>query len=240
MTLINYEDKYFLYKKVSNINLVVSLADCGFEMHPKLKNYNNNLEFIKKHFKVSKIFTSSQTHSDIVHICNEHFINGIEGDGLVTNLKSVALGVFTADCVPIFLYDTKNQVISTVHSGWKGTYKEIVNKAIDIFTEKYNCNVNDLEIYIGPHNMKCCYEIGEDLKEKFLNHQTFKNNPNIFNGNNLNMIECIKMSILNKGVLNNNINIMNYCTYCSTNLKFYSYRRDNSTLNRIFSFIFIN
>ena len=240
MVVINYEDKLFLYKKINNVNIVTSLADCDFPMHPQLASYYWNLHFIKKHFNLSTICTLSQTHSDIVHVCTEDFLSGIEGDGLVTNLKSTALGVFTADCVPIFIFDTEKNVVSAVHSGWQGTYKEIVNKSIDLFIKEYKSNIENIQVYIGPHNMKCCYEIGDDLKDKFLNHETFKNNPNIFHGNNLNMVKCIKMSLNTKGVLNNNIHIMNYCTYCSTDPKFYSYRRNKESLNRIFSFIFID
>ena len=240
MKLIQLEDKYFLYKKIKNINLVVSTANTEFGIHPKLENYDQNIEFIKKKFDLLKIFTVSQTHSNIVHTCDYDFVNGFEGDGLITKEKKCAVGVFTADCVPIFLFDTNKQVVSVVHSGWKGIYKEIVVNDIDVFIEKYNSNVSDICVYIGPHNMKCCYEIGEDLKNKFLNHERFKNNLHIFNGNNLDMVECIKISLLSKGILEQNINVINYCTYCSEDVKFYSYRKNNLSLNRIFSFIFID
>ena len=80
MKLIQLEDKYFLYKKIKNINLVVSTANTEFGIHPKLENYDQNIEFIKKKFDLLKIFTVSQTHSNIVHTCDYDFVNGIEGD----------------------------------------------------------------------------------------------------------------------------------------------------------------
>lgn len=240
MKLIKIDEKYFLHKKVQNISMVVTTANTDFGIHPKFDNYKENMDFIKKSFGLSEIYTVSQTHSDIVHVCDEDFVSRVEGDGLITTQKNRAVGVFTADCVPIFLFDENKGIVSAVHSGWKGVYNEIVLNAIDIFVQKYNSKVEDITIYIGPHNMKCCYEIQDDLREKFLNHHRFKNNPDIFYGNNLNMIECIKNSVVSKGILEQNINLINYCTHCSNDVKFYSYRRDKESLNRIFSFIFIN
>lgn len=240
MELIQHDKKYFLYKKFKNINLVVTTANTEFGIHPKLENYGENIKFIKEKFNLLKIFTASQTHSDIVHICGYDFLNGIEGDALITKEKKCAVGVFTADCVPIFLFDVNRQVVGIVHSGWKGVYKEIVINTIDKFVEKFNSDLKNIFIYIAPHNMKCCYNIGEDLKKLFLEHDRFKNNSLIFNGDNLNMLECIKASVIYRGIPIQNIISSNYCTYCSEDVKFYSYRKDKLSLNRLFSFIFID
>ncbi len=240
MKLVNYSGKYFLHKNINNINLVVTTANSDFGIHPKLDDYEKNMNLIKEIFKLSNIFTLSQNHSDIVLVCDENFKNGIQGDGLITTNKNTAIGVFTADCVPIFIFDKNKQVISIIHSGWKGTYNEIVLNSLNKFIHIYNSNLKDIEIYIGPHNMSCCYEVGEDLKEKFLNHKRFASNEKIFNNNNLDLSECIKASILSSNLSRENIKTMGYCTYCSEEVKFYSYRKDNGSLNRIFSFIFIN
>lgn len=240
MKLVNFDGKYFLYKKINDINLLISTANSEFEIHPKLRGYSQNIDFLKNKFNLSKISTLSQIHSDIVHICDSDFVNGIEGDGLVTNNRKHGVAVFTADCVPIFLFDEKKKIISAVHSGWRGTYSEIVNNSVDIFTEKYNSDVNDINVYIGPHNMACCYEVSEDLKEKFNNHYNFSKGKNIFRGNNLSLLDCIKISLKSRGIPDENINVIDYCTYCSEDVKFYSYRKDSTSLNRIFSLIFID
>ena len=139
----------------------------------------------------------------------------------------------------MYLLHSQKYIVSILHSGWKGTYNEITVNAINIFLEKYYSNINDIVIYIGPHNKVCCYEIGEELKRKFSEHYKFKQNNNIFNGNNLNLLECIKTSVLNCNIPLENINVINYCVHCSNDVKFYSYRKDPKSLNRIFSFIFI-
>ena len=239
MRLISLEGKGFLFEKIKNINLVFSTANGDFSLNPKFDNYNDNIEFLKRVFNLSKIFTVSQNHSDIVHICNHGFKNGVEGDGIVTSELDCAVGVFTADCVPILLFDSNKGIVSALHSGWRGTYEEIISNAIDVFVQKYNSNLNDVFVFIGPHNKECCYEVGEDLKDKFLNHDSFRENSNIFIGNKLNMSECIIISALKKGIKRQNIFESDYCTCCSRDVKFYSYRKDK-TLNRMFSFIFIN
>ncbi len=240
MKLINLDNKYFLYKKIDNVNLLISTANSEFNIHPKLDGYNKNIDFLKTKFNLSKISTLSQIHSNIVHICDSSFINGIEGDGLITDESDHGIAVFTADCVPIFLFDKNKKVISAVHSGWMGTYSEIVLTSLNMFLKNYNSSIEDIVIYIGPHNMKCCYEVGDDLREKFSSHHKFKDKKDVFYNNNLNLLECIKISLTSSGILSENIHVIDYCTYCSEDIKFYSYRRNRNSLNRIFSLIFVN
>lgn len=238
MDLINYEGKYFLYKKIGNINLVTTTANSDFGFNPKLKTYKGYVDFVKNKFGFEKLFTVSQVHGDVVRKCDFNFSNGIVGDGLITNQKNFALGVFTADCVPIFLFDRVKNVISILHSGWRGTYDEIIVNSINMFVNDYGSRIDDIEIFVGAHNRVCCYEVGDELINKFLEKDVF-NSSNIYSKNNLNLFECIKASALNKGISELNISSCNYCTYCSEEVKFYSYRKDKTSLNRILSFIFM-
>lgn len=239
MKLIEFDNKYFLYKEINNIGFGITTANSEFGIHPKLENYDKNIKFIKEKFNLNDIFVVSQIHSDIVIECDENFTSGIEGDGLIIKEMNRGIGVFTADCVPIFLFDSKKNIVSVLHSGWRGTYNEIVIKAINIFVKKYHSDVNDIVIYIGPHIKVCCYEVGEELKYKFSNHHRFQKNNNIFNKNNLNLLECIKTSVLDCNIPIDNLNVIDYCVHCSKDVKFYSYRNEPNSLNRIFSFIFI-
>src|SRR3712207_9545829 len=110
-------------------------------------------------------------HSDDIYI-----YNGLkyDGDALITNKRRIAIGVFTADCVPVLIYDKKNLVVAAIHSGWKGTLNCIVSKTIDTMINRYNSNIKDLEIYIGPHNMMCCYEVSEELIHTFKSSNIYK------------------------------------------------------------------
>ena len=73
-----------------------------------------------------------------------HFINKnykfkkkkLNGDALITNVKKIALGVLVADCVPVLIYDKNLKIISAIHAGWKGVYKEIIKKVVKFFIKK--------------------------------------------------------------------------------------------------------
>ena len=73
-----------------------------------------------------------QTHSNkVVEIKKNNYKTKIKADAMVTKMKGVALGVITADCVPVILYDVKNQIIGCIHAGWKGAYLNIIKNTIN-------------------------------------------------------------------------------------------------------------
>ncbi len=111
-----------------------------------------------------------QIHSDKTYMYNKYYenIKDEEGDAIITIEKNVAVGVFTADCVPIIIVNEEKKVVAAVHSGWKGTFNSIVVNTINKMKEEYNINVANTKVYIGPHIRQCCYEVSEELKEKFI------------------------------------------------------------------------
>ena len=91
----------------------------------------------------------------------------IKADALITNVKNVAIGVLTADCVPILIYDKKLKIISVVHAGWRGAYKNILEKVINFFKKK-GSNINNLLAVVGPCITEKNYEIQKDFKNRFI------------------------------------------------------------------------
>jgi len=88
-----------------------------------------------------------------------------EGDGLITNEPNVALTVFTADCVPILLYDPVKNAIGAVHAGWRGTALDIVGEAVRKMENLYNCRLSDIKAAIGPCISKCCFVTDLDVAD---------------------------------------------------------------------------
>ena len=73
-----------------------------------------------------------QTHSNrVIEIKKDNYKKKIKADAIITKMKGIALGVMTADCVPIILYDVKNEIIGCIHAGWKGAYLDIIKKTIN-------------------------------------------------------------------------------------------------------------
>ena len=77
-----------------------------------------------------------QLHSNKIFFINKISKKKLLGDGLITNIKNIAIGILTADCAPILFYDPKKNIIGAAHVGWKGAYKKIGKKMISNF---FNC-----------------------------------------------------------------------------------------------------
>ena len=92
----------------------------------------------------------------------------LEGyDAFVTDLPGIAIGVRTADCVPILLYDPVHRVIAAVHSGWKGTVLKISKNTISLMGERFGTHPADLQAVIGPAIGPASFQVGEEVVEKF-------------------------------------------------------------------------
>ena len=169
-------------------------------------------------------------------IKKEDYLIYKEGDGLITNIDNTAIGVFTADCVPIIIIDDNNNM-AAIHSGWKGTYNSIVLRTLEKMREEFNTDINSIKIFIGPHIRECCYEVSSELKEKFLNKTKIKENT-LFNGRNLSLEECILKDIRSFNIKEDNIYSLNLCTHCEKDIKLFSYRKSVGTYGRLFSFVF--
>ncbi len=118
---------------------------------------------------------SDQVHSDEIMVVDQRHrgmgitcesqIKGV--DGLITNVSGVALTTFYADCVPLFLYDSVQQVIGMSHSGWRGTAKKIGPKTLKKMGDIYGTKPEHVYVGIGPAIGSCCYEVSEDVKKEF-------------------------------------------------------------------------
>lgn len=88
-------------------------------------------------------------------------------DALITDLAGVPLGVFTADCVPVFLFDPLRRAVGMVHAGWRSTVRSITELAVRAMNEKLGCDPANLWAAIGPSIGQCCYEVGGDVHAAF-------------------------------------------------------------------------
>ena len=245
MNYLNVNDfkvfKDFWVLEGEKINLVFSNAEMNRSFNRHTEEGINNLLSLKEDFNVNEVQYIRQIHSDKVFVYkgnDEEFIEN-EGDGIITNEKSVIVGAFTADCVPVLLVDEVKCVVGAVHSGWKGTFNDISKKAVEKMIKEYGSNVEDIRAYIGPHIRQCCYEVSEELKEKFIEKFNMIPEENLFNGRNLRMELCIESDLKTIGLKDENIYSLKLCTHCEKESKLFSYRASNGTYGRLFSFIYI-
>lgn len=238
LELLKKKDDFMVIED-EKFQVVFTNAEKGRSFNRSTEEGIEELESLKKEFKVDNVVYLKQIHSDkiLVYKGDGESIKDEEGDAIITNEKNVIIGVFTADCVPVILIDEESQVIAAIHSGWKGTFESITFKTIEKMKLEFNANERNIKAYIGPHIKKCCYEVSEELKLKFIDKKTTINKEELFHGNNLNLEACILDDLKRAGVKEANINSLNLCTYCSGDVKLHSYRKSQGSYGRMFSFI---
>ena len=116
------------------------------------------------------VIQGHQVHGSRVAVIDRPWMTReeLEGfDAFITDLPGVAIGVRTADCVPILISDPIHRVIATVHSGWKGTVLKISQSAINLMGERFGTTPEDLQVVIGPAIGPKSFQVGEEVAEKF-------------------------------------------------------------------------
>ena len=114
-----------------------------------------------------RLVMPQQTHTanaGVVTLADELFP---ETDALITQLPDVAVGVRTADCVPVLLYAPDIRAVAAVHAGWKGTVGRIVANTIRKLREM-GATPELVKAAFGPSICGECYETGPELAQRFV------------------------------------------------------------------------
>jgi polyphenol oxidase len=144
-----------------------------------------------------------------------------EADGQATALRGLAPMVMTADCLPIAL--AGEGAVAIVHAGWRGLAEGIVAEGVRAVRELGGTGM--IEAAIGPGAGACCYEVGEEVHERFRAY-----GARARHGNNLNLKAIAKEQLFAAGV--SGVHDTGLCTICSPPSLFFSHRRDNGVTGR--------
>lgn len=168
-------------------------------------------------------------------------------DALITEYD-FGLSVFPADCQCVAIKDNRKSIKALVHSGWRGTLKEVIPKTILELLLR-GSKIQDIQVVLGPMLLKQNFEIKDDyindfreyIKElgaekKIISYNIAKDSYNI------DLLEIILKQLKNIGILEGNINLSSVeDTYSSVdeygNIKYHSYRRDKNEFRNICVFI---
>ncbi len=143
--------------------------NCGKGSKDKKKNIKKNLIYVAKKMNVerSKLILMHQTHSNkVIEIKKNNYKKKIIADAMITKMKGFSLGVVTADCVPIVLYDLKNEIVGCIHAGWKGAFLGIIKNTISKI--KKIGSGNKIYACVGPCIGKKSYEVDKNFYRKFV------------------------------------------------------------------------
>lgn len=162
----------------------------------------------------------------------------LEGvDAIMTNIAGVCIGVSTADCIPVLLYDSMHHAACAVHAGWRGTLARIVEKAVKAMTETYGTNSIDIVAQIGPGISLDSFEVGDEVYDAFA--QAGFDMAAICQKQvkwHINLPACNKLQLIATGVTPAHITMSDICTYKSHDT-FFSARRLGINSGRIYTAI---
>lgn len=185
-----------------------------------------------------------QVHGDVISAVNDTSEKEISGaDGLVYRKQGnqkIALGVVTADCVPILAADPKARIIGAAHAGWRGTLNNISRHLIEAMHE-LGADSKNILVSIGPHIGACCYNVTKERADKFIDQ--FENDAKAISfwddGWHLDLGYMNFLQLIKSGIPQKNIYVALACTSCQHD-KWFSYRKDTKeSFGEMLSFISI-
>jgi len=162
----------------------------------------------------------------------------IRCDGIICDRPGVLIGIKTADCFPILLFDPEARVVAALHSGWRGTIQKIASHGVNRMVSVFNARPERIKAAIGPGVGTCCYGVDEHLAEEF--NEAFGSETvgrSRRGETSLDLAAAIKKDLLSAGLVEENISSIKFCTSCSTEHEFYSWRHDGGRTGRLLSCI---
>lgn len=237
----------------------------GFTQHDSRPAVERNRELFLKTLGVGNgrkswpLVTLRQIHSDLIHCVERAPEQIFVGDGLITEVPELLLAVQSADCLPVIVVDRKRRAVGVFHAGWRGTMKRIVEKGVGEMRRYFGSDPRNLVAAIGPGVHGCCYEVGEELRNKFeaqfayaadLFRQVKESDPVrekyplLFltaraPGHSelpvklfLDLVEANRRQLMDAGVTAKNIEASALCTACRPDLLF-SFRAEKGVTGRL-------
>lgn len=233
--------KYITFGIFDNVGLKHGFSTCtggvspeayqgmnlGFNRGDSYNNVINNHRLFAEAvgYDYKKTVLSDQVHeTNIVHVTEADAGKGMDGnggvpktDGLITDEEGIPLMTFYADCVPLFFYDPVKKVIAAAHSGWRGTVSRIGNIMVERLADDNGCRREDILAVIGPSICKECYEVSDDVADRFAaafpehidSIAEKKSNGKYM----LDLWEANRYILLSAGIKKSNLEIAGICTY---------------------------
>jgi YfiH family protein len=224
-------------KQINSRGITLYFGDASEEFDATTYTTNctdtcEKLESIKTKLNAETLNCAKQTHgTDVANLDHRALTFPIidqEADILATSHPKRALGIYTADCLPIVMHDPINKNIAVVHAGWRGTLNGVVLAALEYMKKNFKTNPADVRVFFGPSALPCCYEFGSNFEDQiqalpyahlYKLCLSTRNNKHYFN-----VPLCNIKQLLAGGIKESYIDTTcNLCTMC--NEEFCSHRR---------------
>ena len=213
-------------------------------LHPRVECFSTLREAVLPY----PVLQAHQTHSDNVAVVSDRSMvrDDLEGvDALVTGLRDFVIGVRTADCIPVLMFDPVRKVAAAVHSGWKGTVRMISSRTLEVMKERFGSDPSDVLACIGPGIGPDSFQVGPEVVDVFISAgfpeslvevRGAKVPGTMEGGLHLDLWEANRWILEKSGVLSGSISVCGIDTYSHIDM-FYSARREGVTCGRIINSI---
>lgn len=191
-----------------------------------------NLAVAREYLGVKRIFTPHQTHSAEITILDKIDQPPEEADGVIFQRAKfapgdVAIGVKTADCLPVGIYDPSAQAGAIVHAGRAGTMKGVTRVAIERLRDSFGIDPRNSLVALGPAIRRCCYEVDQSSARLFAREC----GAAYVDGRMVDIIQANRAQAIALGVKASSIIDSGICSACSVD-RFFSYRAENRKTGR--------
>jgi YfiH family protein len=190
-----------------------------------------------------RLVTVNQVHGEtIVAVDGRNYrsMQTVQADAMITRVPGIAIGVETADCVPLLLFDPATPAVAAIHAGWRSTVRKIVQKAVKKMQEEFGSDPTRLIAAIGPAIGPECYEVDEPVMGAVREVFPFWKEVAALRGAgqwSLDLVKINMMELMRLGLAEQNVHALGLCTSCRKDI-FYSFRAEGRT-GRMLSVIMI-
>ena len=221
----------------------------AFHTGDKRESVQKNRELFSKTIKVdlNRMIFSNQSHSTVIKRVTykdagsgvNAYEDGVTADALYTTESNLLIGIFHADCVPVFIFHPKLPLIAIIHAGTIGSLKGITNLAIKQLVKEIKIHPGELIAHLGPSLDFAHHPISESKSIELL-----RSNPDYgaiikkIGGTSYLDIPLLNyLQLVDAGLTPKNIHVSNLDTY-SNPKDYFSFDRDEKT-GRHVSFIYL-
>lgn len=194
------------------------------------ENYHRTA--VSLHADVSDFVLTDQTHTvNIRKVTGKDCGKGIlrekdytDIDGLITDEPGIVLGAFFADCVPLLFIDPQHHAVGVSHSGWRGTVARMGRETVRAMCDAFQSRPQDLYCAVGPSICQSCYEVSEDVAQRFQKEFPDAGGelcmPGAPGKYQLNLWKANEIVLSEAGIIKEHLAVTNICTCCNAKLLF--------------------
>ncbi len=196
--------------------------NCALASADSRENVGENRMRVREVLGAEYLCTLRQIHSSEVITVTEPYSGDAvpEGDAMVTDRAGIALGVLTADCVPLLFADMEAKIIGAAHAGWQGAFSGVSEATLGAM-ENLGARRKNIAVAVGPAIAQASYEVGEEFYRRFVDDNA-ENERFFISSYYFNLPAYVESRLKNSGITN--INMLEHDT-CSMESDFFSYRR---------------